>query len=108
MENCNVCNSAFKKSRFSDHLKSVKHLEKLNQYYCKKCNQYLQLSEKENHLNSDEHRNNLGGKFYCEVCQKQITDKTRHFQSETHLLKCQIQHNNQHFNYSNNSGYNIK
>ena len=38
MENCSICNSNYKKAFKSDYLKSVKHLEKLNQYYCKKCN----------------------------------------------------------------------
>ena len=36
MEYCRVCNSEFKNSFKSDHLKSLKHLEKLNQYFCKK------------------------------------------------------------------------
>ena len=35
MEKCNVCNSVYKKAYKSDHLKPAKHLEKLNQYYCK-------------------------------------------------------------------------
>ena len=35
MENCSICNLNYKKVFKSDHLKSVKHLEKLDQYYCK-------------------------------------------------------------------------
>ena len=35
MENCSICNSDYKKAYKSDHLKSIKHLQKLNQYYCK-------------------------------------------------------------------------
>ena len=35
MENCIICNSNYKKCFKSDHYKSVKHLEKLKQYYCK-------------------------------------------------------------------------
>ena len=46
MENCRICNANYKKCFKSDHYKSVKHLEKLNQYYCKKCNSYMPLSEK--------------------------------------------------------------
>ena len=30
MENCSICNLNYKKAFKSDHLKSVKHLEKLN------------------------------------------------------------------------------
>ena len=41
MENCSICNFDYKKAFKSNHLKSVKHLEKLNQYYCKKFNKFL-------------------------------------------------------------------
>ena len=57
MENCSICNSDYKKAFKFDHYKSVKHLKKLNQYYCKKCNSYMPLSGKSSHLNSDEHKN---------------------------------------------------
>ena len=56
MENCSICNSDYKKAYKSDHLKSIKHLQKLNQYYCKKCNTFMPLSDKSNHLNSDEQK----------------------------------------------------
>ena len=46
MEDCSICNSDYKKAFKSDHLKSVKHLEKLNQYYCKKCNKFMPPSDK--------------------------------------------------------------
>ena len=46
MENCSICNSDYKKAFKSDCLKSVKHLEKLNQYYFKKCNKFMPLSDK--------------------------------------------------------------
>ena len=36
MEKCSICNSDYKKAFKSDHLESVKDLEKVNQYYCKK------------------------------------------------------------------------
>ena len=88
MENCSICNSNDKKAFKADHLKSVKHLEKLNKYYCKKCNLFMPLSDKQIHLSSDEHKNHHN-KIWCELCEKYITDKTRHFQSETHLLKAQ-------------------
>ena len=84
MENCSICNSDYKKAFKSDHLKSVKHLEKLNQYYCKKCNVFMPISDKSSHLNSDEHKNE-NKKVWCEDCNKYISDKTRHFQSEIHL-----------------------
>ena len=45
MENCSICNLNYKKAFKSDHLKSVKHLEKLNQYYCKKNVNYICLSQ---------------------------------------------------------------
>ena len=84
MENCSICNLNYKKAFKSDHLKSVKHLEKLNQYYCKKCNLYMPISDKRSHLNSDEHKNRIN-KIWCEDCSKYISDTTRHFQSEIHL-----------------------
>ena len=59
MEYCNICSSEFRKNFKSDHLKSVKHLEKLNQYYCKKCNLYMPLSDKQSHLESSNHKSNL-------------------------------------------------
>ena len=86
MENCSICNSDYKKCFKSDHLKSVKHLEKLNQYYCKKCNLHMPLSEKDSHLNSDQHKNKTEQRrVWCEDCNRYISDKTRHFQSEIHL-----------------------
>ena len=84
MENCSICNLNYKKAFESDHLKSVKHLEKSNQYYCKKCNLYMPISDKSSHLNSDEHKNRIN-KIWCEDCSKYISDTTRHFQSEIHL-----------------------
>ena len=57
MENCSICNLDYKKPFKSDHYKSVKHLEKLNQYYCKKCTSYMPLSDKDSHLGSDDHKN---------------------------------------------------
>ena len=84
MENCSICNLNYKKAFKSDHLKSVKHLEKLNQYYCEKCNLYMPISDKSSHLNSDEHKNRIN-KMWCEDCSKYISDTTRHFQSEIHL-----------------------
>ena len=44
----------------------------------------MSLSDKNSHLNSDEHKNK-NKKVWCEECGKYITDKTRHFQSEIHL-----------------------
>ena len=93
MENCSICNSGNKKAFKFDHLKSVKHLEKLNQYYRKKCNKFMPLSDKLNHLFSDQHKNKTKQQqVWCEACGKYISDKTRHFQSEIHTLRS---HNNQ-------------
>ena len=90
MENCSICNSDYKKAFKSDHLKSVKYLEKLNQYYCKKCNKFMPLSGKSNQLNSDQHRNKTKQQqVWCEDCGKYIGDKTSHFQSEIHTLRSQ-------------------
>ena len=44
----------------------------------------MPISDKDSHLNSDEHKNK-NKKVWCEECGKNITDKTRHFQSEIHL-----------------------
>ena len=94
MENCRICNSDYKKAFKSDRLKAVKHLEKLNQCYCKKCNTFMPLSDKSNHLNSDQHKNKTkqqrkATQVWCEDCGKYISDKTRHFQSEIHTLRSQ-------------------
>ena len=95
MENCSICNSDFKKAFKSDHYKSVKHLEKLNQYYCKKCNLYKPLSEKSSHLNSDEHKSKTEQRrVWCEDCNRYISDRTRHFQSEIHLQNRQNRQQN--------------
>ena len=89
MENCSNCNSDYKKAFKSDHLKSVKHLQKLNQNYCKKCNTFMPLSDKSSHLNSDEHRNKTKQQhIWCEDCGKYISN-SRHFQSEIHTLRSQ-------------------
>ena len=93
MENCSICNSDYKKAYKSDHLKSIKHLQKLNQYYCKKCNTFMPLSDKSNHLNSDEHKNKTkqqreATQIWCEDCGKNISN-SRHFQSEIHTLRSQ-------------------
>ena len=89
MENCRVCNSDYKKAFKSDHLKSVKHLQKLNQYYCKKCNTFNPLSDKSSHLNSDEHKSKTKQQhIWCEDCGKYISN-SRHFQSEIHTLRSQ-------------------
>ena len=46
----------------------------------------MPLSEKSSHLNSDEHKNKTEQRrVWCEDCNKYISDKTRHFQSEIHL-----------------------
>ena len=93
MENCSICNSDYKKAYKSDHLKSIKRLQKLNQYYCKKCNTFMPLSDKSNHLNSDEHKNKTKQKreatqIWCEDYGKYISN-SRHFQSEIHTLRSQ-------------------
>ena len=93
MENCSICNSDYKKAYKSDHLKSIKHLQKLNQYYCKKCNTFMPLSDKSNHLNSDEHKNKTkqqreATQIWCEDCGEYISN-SRHFQSEIHTLRSQ-------------------
>ena len=95
MENCRICNSNYKKCFKSDRYKSVKHLEKLKQYYCKKCNLYMPLSGKSSHLNSDEHKNKTEQRrVWCEDCNKYISDKTSYFQSEVHLQNRQNRQQN--------------
>ena len=90
MENCSICNSDYKKAFKSDHLKSVKHLEKLNPNYCKKCNKFMPLSDQSIDLGSDQHKNKTKLQhIWCEDCGKYISDKTRHFQSEIHTLRSQ-------------------
>ena len=106
MENCCMCNSDYKKAFKSDHFKSVKHLEKLKQHYCKKCNLYMPLSGKSSHLNSDEHKNKTEQRrVWCEDCNRYISDKTRHFQSEIHL---QNRQNRQQNNIQNTFGNGVE
>ena len=49
----------------------------------------MPLSDKLNHLSSDKHKNKTkqqreAAQIWCEDCGKDISDKTRHFQSEIH------------------------
>ena len=95
MEYCNICGLDYKKVFKLAHNKSVKHQEKLNQYYCKKCNSYMPLSGKSSHLNSDEHKNKTEQRrVWCEDCNRYISDKTRHFQSEIHIQNRQNRQQN--------------
>ena len=84
MENCSICSLDNKKASKSNHIKSVKHQEKLGNYYCKKSILYMHQSDKISHLNSNEYKNK-SNKDWCEDCSKYISDTTRHFQSEIHL-----------------------
>ena len=59
MEYSKICDSDYKKVFKSSHYKSVKHQEKLNQYYCKICTLYMPLSDKSSHLNSDNHKQRI-------------------------------------------------
>ena len=55
----------------------------------------MPLSEKSSHLNSDEHKNKTEQRrVWCEDCNRYISDKTRHFQSEIHLQNCQNRQQN--------------
>ena len=50
----------------------------------------MPLSDKSNHLSSDQHKNKTKQqKVWCDDCGKYISDKTRHFQSENHTLRSQ-------------------
>ena len=53
------------------------------------------LSGKSSHLNSDEHKNKTEQRrVWCEDCNRYISDKTRHFQSEIHLQNRQNRQQN--------------
>ena len=64
----------------------------------------MPLSHKKSHLNSDEHKNDTKQQLvWCEDCDKYISDKTRHFQSENHINRSLIQksqHQQQQKNFS--------
>ena len=76
--------------------------EKLNQHYCSICNLYLPLSDKSSHLNSDNHKQRLKEQHvWCEDCDKNISDKARHFQSEIHIQ------NRQQNNFNLDTGDNL-
>ena len=50
----------------------------------------MPLSDKLNHLSSDQHKNETKQQHvWCEDCGKYISDKTRDFQSENHTLRNQ-------------------
>ena len=99
MKKRSVCSLNYKKSFKSDHMKSVKHQEKIDQYYCKKWNLYMHRLDKFIYLNSNEqkYKNN---KIGCEECSKYISDTTRHFRSEIHLRNKQNTQPNQQNNFS--------
>ena len=53
----------------------------------------MPLSDKLNHLNSDQHKNKTKQQqVWCEDCGKNISDRTRHFQSEIQTLRSQNNH----------------
>ena len=55
----------------------------------------MPLLEKSSHLNSDEHKNKTEQRrVWCEDCNRYISDKTRHFQSEIHLQNRQNRQQN--------------
>ena len=55
----------------------------------------MRLSGKSSHLNSDEHKNKTEQRrVWCEDCNRYISDKTRHFQSEIHLQNRQNRQQN--------------
>ena len=59
----------------------------------------MPLSDKSNHLNSDEHKNKTkqqreATQIWCEDCGKYISN-SRHFQSEIHTLRSQNHQINQ-------------
>ena len=57
----------------------------------------MPLSDTIFHLYSDEHKNETKGRVYCEDCVKYVSDRTRHFQSESHIQRSQqtLQQSNQ-------------
>ena len=66
----------------------------------------MPLSEKSSHLNSDEHENKTEQRrVWCEDCNRYISDKTRHFQSEIHL---QSRQNRQQNNIQNTFGNGVE
>ena len=51
----------------------------------------MPISDQISHLSSDEHENETEQRrVWCEDCNRYISDKTRHFQSEIHLQNRQI------------------
>ena len=66
----------------------------------------MPLLEKSSHLNSDEHKNKTEQRrVWCEDCNRYISDKTRHFQSEIHL---QNRQNRQQNNIQNTFGNGVE
>ena len=75
MENCSICNLNYNKSFKSDHYKTVKLLEKSNQNFCKKCNLYMPLRDKDSYLSSDDHKQRTKQlHVWCEDCGKEVSD----------------------------------
>ena len=44
----------------------------------------MPLSDKTNHLRSNDHKNKTKQHIWCKYCGKKTSEKTRHFQSEIH------------------------
>ena len=66
----------------------MKHLAALDKYYCKPCNFWSNLENKQNHLDSDDHNNWINSKKeYCEMCNVVVAKIARHNQSKLHIAK---------------------
>ena len=64
---CETCFAEYNQHDYYQHIKSVNHLKFLNKYYCKVCNYFCGVEEKQDHLNSEEHKNlNENLKDYCQ------------------------------------------
>ena len=66
--------------------KSVKHLASLQMYYCKLCNFKCNLDQKENHLNSKQHKDkNEDKKQFCGVCNIKVSQMEKHKKTKGHV-----------------------
>ena len=69
----------------------------------------MPLSGKSSHLKSDEHKNKTEQRrVWCEDCNRYISDKTRHFQSEIHLENRQQNNMQSTFGIQNTFGNGIE
>ena len=88
-QDCNVCGLSYKNKYSYEHSISNNHLAALNQWYCQRCKKHINLNEKDEHLQSFNHKQKINeSKWYCKECDKTLlkTSMERHLNSQIHKM----------------------